>query len=164
MSSADGGGSPTLRNRPLPVRQACWAAGSPLGRHPDPARRLPDHLRHRAVEQDPAAVQHDHPLAQRGHVLGLVGGDHDGRRLACAAEHVAKPAPLGRVQPGGRLVEDQQVRVAEHRLGEHDASALAARQRADPLGRHVGQADQVDDPAYLVVPACGSDHSLRIAM
>ena len=127
----------------------------PLGRHPDPARRPRDQVRHRAVEQDPAGIQHDHPLAQRRHVLGLVGGDHDRRRLACPAQHVAKPAPLGRVQAGRRLVEDEQVRAAEHRLGEHDASALAARERAHPLGRHVGQSDQVDDPAYLLVTGVG---------
>ena len=68
------------------------------------------------------------------------------------AEHVAQPAALGRVQAGGRLVEDQQVRIAEHGLGEHHPASLATGQRADPLGGDVGQADQVDDPAYLVVP------------
>ena len=111
MSSADGGGSPTLRNRPVPVRQACWAAGSRSAAIQTRPAAWPDQVRHRAVEQDPAAVQHDHPLAQGGHVLGLVGRDDHRRRLPGPAEHVAQPAALRRVETGGRLVEDQQVRV-----------------------------------------------------
>ena len=52
ISSADGGGSPTLRYRPVPVRQESCAAGSRSVGHPDPAGGLGDQVRHRAVEAD----------------------------------------------------------------------------------------------------------------
>ena len=81
-----------------------------------------------------------------------MGGDDHRRRLPGPAEHVAQPAALGGVETRGRLVEDQQVRGPEQRLGQDDPTPLAARQGADPLGGDLGEPDQVDDAAYLVVP------------
>ena len=153
MSSADG-------RRVADVAEPA-AAGAPgvvggrvVARPPSrPGRSAWAHqVRHRAVEQDPALVEDHDPLAQGGHVLGLVGGDDHRRRLPGPAEHVAQPTALGRVEPGGRLVEDQQVRAPEQRLSQDDATSLAAGQGADPLGGDVGQPDEVDDTAYLVVP------------
>ena len=118
-----------------------------------------------AVEQDPAPVQHDHAFAERSDVVGLVGRDHDGGRLPRPAQHVAQPSPLGGVETGGGLVEDQQVRAPEHRLGEHDPAPLAARERADAAWR-----PRRSGPTRSMTRrtsacrAARSDHSLRIAM
>ena len=103
-------------------------------------------------------------LAQRGDVLGLVGGQDHGAALADPGHQVAEPQPLLGVETRRRLVEDEQLGVAEQRLGDAHPAAHAAGQGADPAAGDVGQADQVDDPAYLVVPGpARSVNSLRIA-
>ena len=48
-------------------------------------------------------------------------------------EEVPHPDPLLRVEADGRLVEDEQLRVPEKRLGDADPLPLAAREGADFL-------------------------------
>ena len=90
---------PTLRYRPVPVRQETFAAGSGCVGQPDPARRLAGQLGDRAVVADPAAVQHDHPLAQRRDILGLVGGQHHDRSPRELREHGPQRSPAAPGRP-----------------------------------------------------------------
>ena len=71
--------------------------------------------------------------------------------VGVVAEQVPHPADAGRVEPVGRLVEDQHRRVADQ--GGGDAEALAHPERVvahPPVGLGLGEADQVE---HLVDPA-----------
>ena len=57
-----------------------------------------------------------------------------------ALDQVAGLHDLLRVEAGGRLVEDQHVRVVEDRLGQADALAVALRELAAVAAGHVGDA------------------------
>jgi hypothetical protein len=74
-----------------------------------------------------------------------VGGEQD--RLALVAQATDQlpgpPAGLG-VEAGGRLVEVDQLRVADHAEGEIEPAALAARERDDSGVELVGQAGERD--------------------
>ena len=78
-------------------------------------------------------------------------------------EGTAQVGALGRVEPGGGLVEHQDPRVAEQGLGERDPPALAAGEPGDPLGGQVAEPDEVEHAAYLVCRRVRSFHSLRTA-
>ena len=81
------------------------------------------------------------PSAHEQHVGEAVGdlldvvGDEDRRRGGRVRGDVAEPADQvvagGEVQPGGRLVEQQQARVGHQGAGQLDPLALTRRQRAE---------------------------------
>ena len=50
--------------------------------------------------------------------------------------------PLLRVEPGERLVEDQEVGAAEQRLGDRETSLHSAAQRADAIVGDIAQSDR----------------------
>ena len=50
----------------------------------------------------------------------------------------------GRVEPGGRLVEQQQVRLAEQRRGDAEPLAHAVRVAADAVLGAIGQLDRLE--------------------
>ena len=130
LSRRRSGGSPTLRQRPVPVRHACLAPGSrsaaiqtrpfaaPTTRHGDGPVE---------VHANPSSSTITR-FAQCSDVLGLVGGDQHGGCLPGLTEDVPQPGSLRRVQAGGRLVEDQEVRVAQR-----SACASSTRRRCPPL-------------------------------
>ncbi len=66
--------------------------------------------------------------AQRGDVLGLVGGQDHGALLPDARDHLAEPQPLLRVEADGRLVEDEQLGFAEQGLSHTHPPPHAAGQ------------------------------------
>ena len=77
-----------------------------------------------------ALLHHDHAVAIGGGEAEIVG-DEDGRHAALAREldHEVHHRLLGRdVEAGGRLVGDQELRLAGERERDHDALAHAARQ------------------------------------
>ena len=59
--------------------------------------------------------------------------------LADLREQVVEADALRRVEPGGRLVDDDQLRVAEQRLRDAEALPHAAGERAQLLLAHVVQ-------------------------
>src|SRR5690349_5888784 len=66
-----------------------------------------------------------------------------------------------RVEPVGRLVDDQQWRAAEHRRGYPEALAHALGVGLDLPGSHIGQAGQAKDPGDLAGTAAtarGTEH------
>src|SRR5262245_51674444 len=76
----------------------------------------------------------DHHMAGRlGHLAEHVAGHDDGAALAGqAAQQPAEPGDAGRVEAVGRLVEEEDLRVAEERRGQAEALAHAERELPDP--------------------------------
>ena len=98
-----------------------------------------------ALGDDAALAQDRHAV---GEVLGLVhvvGGEEDrlAERLE-ALDHVPGVAPGGRVEAGGRLVEEDQVGVADDPDRDVGAAFLAAGEGADAGVAFVAEADQLD--------------------
>jgi hypothetical protein len=104
-------------------------------------------------------------VGERALVDEAAAVDHDGRRpTVCAAslrtwldsrtvparrrprpQERAEPADAARVEPVGRLVEDQEPRVAEEGRGQAEALAHAQRVAADPAAGGLGEPDDVED-------------------
>ncbi len=89
----------------------------------------------------------DHDVV--GDDLDLVqemGGEQDGAALVGeAAEQVTHPSDPGRVQPVGRLIEDQDLRVAEQGGGDAEPLTHPERVVADAtVGLALGEADEVE--------------------
>ena len=98
-----------------------------------------------------------HAGAQLAHVLDDVRGEKDDAVLPDLAEQVEEPHALGGVEPGRRLVHDQQLGVAEQRHGDAKALPHAPRVAAQLLLAHVPQVrlpeQRLDD--FLAFPALG---------
>ena len=73
---------------------------------------------------------------QHGHASGGEGGEHAGELVG-----------LGRVEPGGRLVEEQDARVGSKGAGDLDEARPARREGVDPGAGVVGQPDPLELPA-----------------
>ena len=98
--------------------------------------------------RQPAAVENQDLVDGLGNLGQHVAGEQDGAPLAGEpAQQVAQPADAGRVQAVGRLVEDEDGRVAEQRTGERQALTHAERERARPA---VGRLAQADDVEHLI--------------
>jgi hypothetical protein len=108
-------------------------------------------------ELDLSLQQHEDTGADRGDVVGLMGGQHDHRIARQLRQQLPEPQPLLRIQSGGRLVEDQQVRGAEQRLGDPDTLPHPTRQRAHPPAGDTFQSGGGHYPGHLV----GSAASIR---
>ncbi len=107
-----------------------------------------------------ALVQHGDAVGQR-QGGAAVGDQHGG----AAAHHLAQRVVDLRLDPGvhrrGGVVEQQQPRVGEHRAGQGDALALAARQGQALLADHgvVPGGQRGDEPVGLGGPG-GGEHPL----
>ena len=83
-----------------------------------------------AVADDDQVVGDDFDLVQQ------VGGQqHGGAAVGVAAQQVAHPADAGGVQTVGGLVEDEDLGVAEERVGDAEALPHAQGVVAGPAGR-----------------------------
>ena len=94
-----------------------------------------------------AALAHDEHAVGEGEDLGQLGGDdQDGHAVAGQLGEQAVDLGLGAdVDPAGRLVDDEQRRLAGQPLGQHDLLLVAAREQRDRAG----------DPAVLDLEALG---------
>ncbi len=124
--------SPWTSSRTAPERAFSNAGRqSPVQAEDDPF------LRPQAADQgcrgvqrhDPAVVEDGHPVAQALGLFHEMGGQQD--RLALRA-HVAHQVPDGvpglRVETGGQLVQEDQLRVRQERQGDEQALLLPAGQ------------------------------------
>ena len=104
-----------------------------------------DQLAERALV-DHAAGAHDRDaVAQLLDLAHQVRGEQHGDALVGEPPHErAHVAHAGRVEAGGRLVEQQQPRVAQQRPGDPEPLAHAVRVAADPVLRAVGEVDGVE--------------------
>ena len=112
-------------------------------------------LGQRAVEHQPAVVDHDHPLAQLLHVAQVVRGeDHGGAALPVDRADEPADALLGHhVQADGRLVQEQERRIVQQRGGQVGAHALAQAQAAHGRIQERAQLQQVVEQAQVVLVA-----------
>ena len=99
-----------------------------------------------AVEQDPAVVDDDHPLAQRldvGHVVARQQ-HRRARPLVVLGEERADPLLGGDVEPDRRLVEEQHRRPMQQGAADLGLHPLPERQVADRLGDQVAEVEELD--------------------
>ena len=100
----------------------------------------------RALRLDPP-VADDHDPVGDGLDLGqqVRGEQHGAAAVGEAPQQPAHPAHALGIEAVGGLVEDQDLRVAEQRVGEAEALAHAERVLADaPAGRRLVEADELE--------------------
>src|ERR1700733_4662068 len=103
-----------------------------------------DQLTRRALGGEPAVVHHDQPVAQLLGLVHVVGGqDQRDAALFEPEQPVPHHVPGLRVQAGGGLVQDQDVRVVDQRPGDGQPPLHAAGQRLDLVLRPVLQLDEL---------------------
>ena len=92
----------------------------------------PDELRRRALGDDPGLV-HDHqPVAQLLGLVHVVGGEDQRHTLLFEPEQsIPQHVPRLRVETGGRLVEQQHLRLVDQAAGDGEPALHAAGQRVD---------------------------------
>ena len=95
------------------------------------ARRRGAELGGRALGEDAAVLDDRDAVAERLRLVEVVRRQQDRlAELLQAADRLPGGAPRGRVEAGRRLVEEDQLRVADERQREVQAPQLAAGQRA----------------------------------
>src|SRR5579875_327892 len=121
---------------------------------------LADELVARALGDDRAVGDDHEPVGDRLDLVEQVGGEQHGAPTAGeVTQQSAHPAhPLG-IQAVGRLVEDQQLRVAEQGVGDPQPLAHAERVLADALARR-GLVEP-DELQHLVHARVGNAEQLR---
>ena len=102
----------------------------------------------RALQHQPALVDQHHVGAGGRHVLDQVGGDQHAGVGADLPQQFAEVQPLVGVEADGRLVEQQDLRVVDDRLGDAGPAHHAAGQRLESGVGLVGQPDPVDRPLH----------------
>ena len=106
---------------------------------------MAEHLARRAVGDALAEIEHGDVVGDRLDQLHVVLDDQDGQAVAFqAAQQLAQFLLLGRVQPGGRLVEQQQVGRPGQRAGDLDVALMAVGERADRQPGLAAQADEIE--------------------
>ena len=109
--------------------------------------------RRRALGYDQPVGDHRHPVGQGLRLVHVVGGEHDrDARAAQAADDFPRLVARIRIEPGRRLVQEQQVRSANQAQGQIQAPLLAAGKVPDLLSLLPGQAGQADH--LTGVPRC----------
>ena len=115
-----------------------------------PFPRGPD-LGDRARGQQAAAAEEHEALAPLG-LAHDVTRHQQGRPVTRQLrEGAPELSPQHRIEPDGRLVEHQELGVAEERRAERDAGLLTAGEPSDDVS---GQGHEVDGSEHLVDPLC----------
>ena len=101
-------------------------------------------LGRRARRHHLAARDHRHPVAHQLDLGQQVRVEqHGDAAVAQRLQQLAHGPPPGRVERAGRLVEQQQPRVADHRLRDPEPLLHALRHRAHAARRDLAEADQL---------------------
>ena len=110
----------------------------------DPARHA-GQLLHRALRHERAVVEGDDVIAHPLHLLEHVRRQHhvDAELAIDLADDVEHLVALHRVEPVGRFVEHDELRVGGDRLGELHPLPLAGRHRAEGAEPLLAEPDQV---------------------
>src|SRR3954452_1881207 len=110
---------------------------------------LRQQLPRRLVGEQQALAHQQQPVAALGLVHHVAGDQHGGAVVGEAVEHRPQAAAQHRVEPDGRLVEDQHLAVAEQRHRQGCARALAAPEPSHLLVPAVAEVDALDAPVHL---------------
>ena len=134
-----------IRALPPPARldlAADHQRGEALGRR----------ARSRHRRDDAPAAQHGDAVGDLQHLVQLVRDEDDGAAVGRhRAQRLEERARLLRRQHGGRLVEDQDARVAVERLEDLDALLLADRELPDAGARVDGEAELIRQRGHLAL-------------
>jgi len=128
---------------------------------PDAAAQLVEQRRdgtggnHASVEQD------GEPRAKLGDIVEEMRGEDHERPLADLGEQVVEACALGRIETGGRLVDDHQVRLAEQGLGDAEAAAHAAGEARHPAPAHLVEVGPLQQRMHLLAPRSGRTDALQ---
>ena len=124
-------------------------------------------LGERALHDDAAVIDDRDRVADLLHLVEQVRGEqHRAAFRDEAADHAPELVDAGRVEPVGRLVQDQQLRVGEE--SARDAQALTHPERVggDAIVRPLGEADAFErplDPIVRLPLPRGRDHGEVLA-
>ncbi len=103
-------------------------------------QHLVGELHHRAHQGDAALVEERHPVANALHPIEQMGGQqHRHAHPLQPADHLQELESGMRVEARGRLVEDGDLGLLHHDLGDAQTLAHAARVGRNPSVDHVGQ-------------------------
>ena len=114
------------------------------------------HLVQVSAHEQPAALDDAHRVRDGLYVGEQVGGEEDGAALRSdiADEHLQKGAAGDGVEPRGRLVQDQELRVAAERQAELELGLLALGELPDlGVGREAEDADVAVDEVLVPTSA-----------
>src|SRR5487761_1736502 len=117
-------------------------------RHAEALRQLllGEHLGQLARGDHAALAQQDRVGEAVGHLFHVMGDQPHHRRAGIAGQRGQPPQqvlPAAQVQPGGGLVEQQQLGIGHQRPGDLHPLALALRQRREPAPDQVRAAERV---------------------
>ena len=123
------------------------AAGWPPGRAArlDDDRVVAPQVVQPLVHRDPAPGDDDHPAADRLDLRQDVGRQQDGVPLTQVADQRADLEDLDRVQARCGLVEDQDRRIVQHRLGQAHPLPESPRELADDPVLDLVESASADD-------------------
>ena len=102
-------------------------------------------LGRRAVRDGPAVVEHDDVVGELVGLLEVLRREDDRGAVAHeVAQHVPQVVAAARVEPGGRLVEEQHLGRGDEARGEVEPPAHAAGERLHQLRRRVGEVEPLE--------------------
>ena len=108
-------------------------------------RVLGDECARAALGDDPAVVHDDEPVAQLLGLVHVVRRDDEGDALALEPEQpVPQHVSRLRVEPGGRLVEEQHLGVVHEAARDGEPALHPARQRLDPVVAALGELGELE--------------------
>ena len=137
-----------------------FGAGETHGQNPPAAHALEDVL-DRAGRQDPAFLDHRHEVADLGQLGQDVRAEEDGLAIGGQLANQRPEFDAGaRIEVGGRLVENQQLRVVNDGAAECDALLEALRKSLDVSIPEVADAHELDDVLHGLLP-CGAAQVVR---
>ena len=104
-----------------------------------------DQLRRRPELHDPSRADHRDAVCELLCLVEIVGGQEDrlAQRAKCA-DHLPGGPARGRVEPRRRLVEEDEIGVADERDSEVETPLLPARERLDARPPFLLEADELD--------------------
>ena len=109
--------------------------------------RAAGELGRRRIGENAAMSDDDRPAAHRLDLLEQMGRNDDRLVGPHRGDDLAHLVFLVGVEPVGRLVEDQHLRIVQQRLRHPDAAPVALRQGFDRLVQNLGDVDHLDHPA-----------------
>ena len=101
----------------------------------------------RGSESNPLPVVHDgHTVAEPLGFFHIVGGEQNGSTCGLQSFYQAPELPPRlRIEAGGRLVQEEQLRVAHQRAGQGEPLLLSSREAAHAGPRFLSQLHHGDD-------------------
>src|SRR5262249_30551023 len=99
-----------------------------------------------AKGNDLAVADHRHAIAQALSLIHVMSGQHDGSALGTEGAEDVPELPAGlRIQTGGRLIEEEQIRIADQSASDRQALTLSSGEFPHVAVSFFRQLDSVHD-------------------